>query len=88
MAAGLESCGVMRHAKPLLIAGDPEEYAAELEELCSRLCTVGMAAAARRRGRAPTKVLRLLGYVEDEGKFMKFCGETLPPISPQRAMWE
>ena len=73
VAAGLDSCGVMRHAKPLLIAGDPEEYAAELEELVlslvyGRYGGGGFGGAGER----PTKVLRLLGYVEDEGKFMKF----------------
>ena len=72
IAMGLNSC-VMRHNKPLLIAGDPDEYAAELEELVlshvyGRHNGGGFGGASE----LPTKILRLLGFIEDPEKFLKF----------------
>ena len=82
MAESLTSC-VMRHNKPLLIAGDPEEYAAELEELV--LCHVfgrhssgGLGGASER----PTRVLRLLGHLENPKKFIKFLRRDFPAYFP------
>lgn len=72
LAAGLGAF-VMKHAKPLLVTGEPEEYAAELEELVLTLVYGrhgggGFGGAGDR----PTKVLRLLGFLEDGEKFAKF----------------
>merc|ERR1712061_966323 len=58
----------------ILVAGDPDDYAVELEELLEAKFELVFKACSQR----PTKVLRLLKHLENPKAFNKFVDRDFP----------
>ena len=73
---------LMKHNKPMLLAGDPEDYVAELEEL---VITLVFGKHTGGYGDRPTKALRLLSHLEDREKFFKYLRKDFAAFFPSAA---
>ena len=71
---------LMKHNKPILLAGDPEDYVAELEELVMMLVFASTVESDR-----PAKALRLLSHLEDREKFFKYLKKDFTAFFPSAA---
>jgi len=79
---GVAAAGGVGGGKPLLLAGDPEDYNAELEELVTAL--LGMSSGGGAQG-WPVKALHLLRFLENEEKFLRFLRRDFPAFCPSDA---